>query len=222
MKERGRDPGAIRAAVRQRYAGLVTADRARCPAPAGAHGTPQELMEGKLVKLAGYAGDLLERLPAGAVAGSYGCGDPLALADVEEGQTVLDIGSGAGMDCLIASRRVGPGGRVIGIDMTAEMLERARENARAAGCTNVEFRHGVAEAIPVEDEAVDWVISNCAINLSPEKPLVFAEIARVLKPGGRFSISDIVIADALPSGIAESVDAWTGCVAGAITPRRPS
>jgi N-acetylglutamate synthase-like GNAT family acetyltransferase/precorrin-6B methylase 2 len=129
---------------------------------------------------------------------------------------VLDIGSGAGIDCLIAAEKVSPTGRVIGLDMTPEMIERGRENAREAGATNVEFRFGEAEKMPVEDASVDWVISNCVINLSPDKPAVFREIARVLKPGGRISISDIVAED-LPAAIRQSRDAWTGCLAGAIS-----
>jgi N-acetylglutamate synthase-like GNAT family acetyltransferase/SAM-dependent methyltransferase len=135
---------------------------------------------------------------------------------VEPGQVVLDIGSGAGIDCLIAAEKVGPTGRVIGLDMTPEMIERARKNVREAGVTNVEFRLGDAEKMPAVDASVDWVISNCVINLSPDKPAVFREIARILKPGGRISISDIVAED-LPASIRESRDAWTGCLAGAIS-----
>jgi N-acetylglutamate synthase-like GNAT family acetyltransferase/SAM-dependent methyltransferase len=173
-------------------------------------------MKGSLVKTAGYGEGELSGLPADAVQNSFGCGNPLAFAGVEPGQVVLDIGSGAGIDCLIAAERVGPAGRVIGLDMTPEMIERARKNAREAGVTNVEFRLGDAEKMPVEDSSVDWVISNCVINLSPDKPSVFREIARVLKPGGRISISDIVAED-LPTAIRESQDAWTGCLAGAIS-----
>jgi N-acetylglutamate synthase-like GNAT family acetyltransferase/SAM-dependent methyltransferase len=173
-------------------------------------------MKGSLVKTAGYGEEDLRRLPEDAVQNSFGCGNPLAFAGVEPGQVVLDIGSGAGIDCLIAAEKVGPTGRVIGLDMTAEMIERARKNSREAGATNVEFRLGDAEKMPVEDTSVDWVISNCVINLSPDKPSVFREIARVLKPGGRISISDIVAED-LPAPIRESRDAWTGCLAGAIS-----
>jgi N-acetylglutamate synthase-like GNAT family acetyltransferase/SAM-dependent methyltransferase len=173
-------------------------------------------MKGSLVKTAGYREDELGRLPADAVQNSFGCGNPLAFAGVEPGQVVLDIGSGAGIDCLIAAEKVGPTGRVIGLDMTPEMIERARKNVREAGVGNVEFRLGDAEKMPVADDSVDWVISNCVINLSPDKPAVFREIARVLKPGGRISISDIVAED-LPVSIRESRDAWTGCLAGAIS-----
>jgi N-acetylglutamate synthase-like GNAT family acetyltransferase/SAM-dependent methyltransferase len=173
-------------------------------------------MKGSLVKTAGYGEEELGRLPSDAVQNSFGCGNPLAFAGVEPGQVVLDIGSGAGIDCLIAAEKVRPSGRVIGLDMTPEMIERARKNVREAGVTNVEFRLGDAEKMPVDDASVDWVISNCVINLSPDKPAVFREIARVLKPGGRISISDIVAED-LPASIRESRDAWTGCLAGAIS-----
>ena len=173
-------------------------------------------MKGSLVKTAGYGEEELGRLPADAVQNSFGCGNPLAFAGVEAGQVVLDIGSGAGLDCLIAAARIGPTGRVIGLDMTPEMIERAQKNARGAGVVNVEFRLGDAEKMPVADDSVDWVISNCVINLSPDKPAVFREIARVLKPGGRVSISDIVAGE-LPTAIRKSRDAWTGCLAGAIS-----
>jgi N-acetylglutamate synthase-like GNAT family acetyltransferase/SAM-dependent methyltransferase len=172
-------------------------------------------MKGKFAAVAGYGDEELKRLPADAVQNSFGCGNPLAFAGVRAGQTVLDIGSGAGIDCLIAAERVGPTGKVIGLDMTPEMIERARRNAREAGAKNVEFRLGEAEKMPVEDGTVDWLISNCVINLSPDKPAVFREVARVLKPGGRISISDIV-AEELPEAIRRSRDAWTGCLAGAI------
>ena len=147
---------------------------------------------------------------------SFGCGNPLAFAGVQPGETVLDLGSGAGLDLLIASERVGEGGKVIGVDMTPAMLEQARANVARAGRSNVELRQGFIEALPVEDHSVDWVISNCVINLSPNKTQVFAEIARVLKPGGRFSISDIV-AEALPPVITEHPAAYAACVAGAIS-----
>jgi N-acetylglutamate synthase-like GNAT family acetyltransferase/SAM-dependent methyltransferase len=172
-------------------------------------------MKGKFAAVAGYGDEELKRLPADAVQNSFGCGNPLAFAGVRAGQTVLDIGSGAGIDCLIAAGRVGLTGKVIGLDMTPEMIERARRNAREAGAKNVEFRLGEAEKMPVEDETVDWLISNCVINLSTDKPAVFREVARVLKPGGRISISDIV-AEELPEAIRRSRDAWTGCLAGAI------
>lgn len=216
----------IKEAVRERYARAIQGPSTSCCSPAPSQPVHvknsccgpavTETMKGSLVKSAGYGEQELGRLPADAVQNSFGCGNPLAFAGVTPGQVVLDIGSGAGIDCLIAAEKVGPTGRVIGLDMTAEMIERARKNAREAGATNIEFRLGEAEKMPVEDVSVDWVISNCVINLSPDKPAVFREIARVLKPGGRISISDIVAED-LPASIRESRDAWTGCLAGAIS-----
>jgi SAM-dependent methyltransferase len=144
-----------------------------------------------------------------------GCGNPLALTGIAPGMTVLDLGSGAGFDAFLAWSRVGPTGHVIGVDMTDEMLSRARENAAKRGAANVEFRKGFIEALPVESGAVDYVISNCVINLSPDKPAVFREIARVLKPGGRFAVSDIVLLRALPEALMRDVSAYVGCISGA-------
>lgn len=216
----------IKEAVRKRYAKAIERPASSCcgPTPSqpiqigGSCCGPSvtEAMKGGMVKVAGYGAGELAGLPADAVQNAFGCGNPLAFAGVKPGQVVLDIGSGAGIDCLIAAEKVGPAGRVIGLDMTPEMIERGRANARAAGAANVEFRFGEAEKMPVEDSSVDWVISNCVINLSPDKPAVFHEIARVLKPGGRISISDIVAED-LPAAIRQSRDAWTGCLAGAIS-----
>jgi N-acetylglutamate synthase-like GNAT family acetyltransferase/SAM-dependent methyltransferase len=169
--------------------------------------------------LAGYQRETLASIPAAAAEKSFGCGDPLAFTEVQPGQTVLDIGSGAGIDCFIAAQKVGPTGKVIGLDMTPAMLETARRNAREGGYTNVEFRQGEAESMPVENSSVDWVISNCVINLSPAKEKVFAEINRVLKPGGRISISDIV-ADALPDFVRQDKLAYCGCIGGAIPEAR--
>jgi len=164
--------------------------------------------------LAGY-GDEREAHPEAAVS-SFGCGNPLAFAGVEPGQTVLDLGSGAGLDLLIAADKVGPAGRVIGVDMTDAMIEAARDAAEREGHANVEVRRGLIEELPVEDASVDWVISNCVINLSPRKDRVFSEIFRALKPGGHLSIADIVVED-LPDWIRESAAARAGCVAGAIS-----
>jgi arsenite methyltransferase len=144
-----------------------------------------------------------------------GCGNPLALAAIQPGMTVLDLGSGAGFDAFLAWRRLGTTGRVIGVDMTDDMLENARKNAVELGAGNVEFRKGRIEALPVEDASVDLVISNCVINLSPDKPAVFREIRRVLKPGGQFAISDLVLLRDLPPTIAQDVNAYVGCMAGA-------
>ena len=172
--------------------------------------------KGVAAKIAGYSRDDLAALPADAVANSFGCGNPLAFSEVKEGDVVLDLGSGAGIDILLAAKKVGPRGRAIGIDMTDEMLAKARENIAAAGLTNAEVRKGIIEELPVETASVDWVISNCVINLSPEKPRVFAEIARVLRPGGRMLVSDIVAQD-LPEWIRQSAVMYGSCVAGAIS-----
>ena len=162
----------------------------------------------------GYDRAALEAVPEGANLG-LGCGAPLAHAALRPGETVLDLGSGAGFDAFLAAREVGPSGRVIGVDMTDEMLARARDNATRAGITNVEFRKGLIEALPVDDGAVDVVISNCVINLVPDKAAVYREIARVLRPGGRLIVSDVVLDAPLPPAVATSAEALTGCVAGA-------
>lgn len=146
---------------------------------------------------------------------SFGCGNPLAFSEVAEGETVVDLGSGAGLDLLIAAEKVGPSGRVIGVDMTDEMIVMARRNALDAGATQIEVRKGLIEDLPVRNGQADWIISNCVINLSPNKPAVFKEIARTLKPGGRFRISDVV-AEALPGWILDDAAAYAACVAGAI------
>ena len=156
----------------------------------------------------------MEAVPDGANLG-LGCGAPLTIAALQPGETVLDLGSGAGFDAFLAAREVGPTGHVIGVDMTPEMLERARRNAAKGGYQNVEFREGRIESLPVEDKSVDVVISNCVINLVPDKAAVYREVARVLRPGGRVIISDIVLERPLPDCIASSVAAYTGCVAGA-------
>jgi SAM-dependent methyltransferase len=155
-------------------------------------------------------------LPGDAVAVSLGCGNPTALIDLQPGQTVLDLGSGGGIDVLLSARRVGPGGKVYGVDMTDEMLALARENARKAGATNVEFLKGTIEAIPLPDRSVDVIISNCVINLSVDKDAVLREAFRVLKPGGRFAVSDVVIRGELPADVRRSLELWVGCVAGAL------
>ncbi|MBI4870652.1 MAG: arsenite methyltransferase, partial [Candidatus Riflebacteria bacterium] len=158
----------------------------------------------------------LAALPADAVTNSFGCGNPVAFSEIQPGQTVLDLGSGAGIDLFLAADKVGPSGRVIGVDMTDAMIERARANAAAGGYLNVEVRKGVIEELPVEDGSVDWIISNCVINLSPDKPRVFAEIARVLKPGGRMLVSDIV-ASGLPEEVLKDPALYCSCISGAIS-----
>ena len=163
-----------------------------------------------------YPAELLATLPEGESAISFGCGDPITLASLQPGQTVLDLGSGAGLDCFFAAKKVGETGHVIGVDMTPEMIERARFSARHLNITNVEFRQGYIEDIPVLSNTVDVIISNCVINLSPDKSKVFAEIFRVLKPGGKLAVSDIVTDGPLPNEVKQSLSAWAGCVAGTV------
>src|SRR2546426_4365889 len=155
-------------------------------------------------------------LPAEAVAASLGCGNPTALARLNPGETILDLGSGGGIDVLLSARRVGPTGKAYGLDMTDEMLDLARENQRKAGVANVEFLKGEIERIPLPDASVDVVISNCVINLSADKRRVLAEAFRLLKPGGRFAVSDVVVRGALPAAVRRDMELWVGCVAGAL------
>jgi arsenite methyltransferase len=163
-----------------------------------------------------YAPEEVSSLPPEAVQSSFGCGNPLKFAEVKQGQTVLDIGSGAGIDCFLAAQKVGPSGRVIGLDMTPAMIEQANRTAKQKGYTNVEFRLGTADQMPVEDASVDWIISNCVINLAPDKPAVFREAFRIMKSGGRLSVSDIVTGIDLPEAVRNSIEAYVGCLAGAI------
>jgi SAM-dependent methyltransferase len=164
-----------------------------------------------------YGGEASGAVPAAAVEASLGCGVPTAVADLREGERVLDLGSGAGADVLISARRVGPSGKVIGLDMTDEMLALARVNATAAGVENVEFVKGYIEAMPLADESVDVVISNCVINLSADKPRVLREAARVLKPGGRLAVSDVIADPDMDDATRQDMQQWTGCIAGALT-----
>ncbi len=163
----------------------------------------------------GYSEQDLEQAPEGANMG-LGCGNPVALASLQEGDVVLDLGSGGGFDCFLAAERVGPTGRVIGVDMTPEMLDKARENAKKGGRKNVEFRLGEIEHLPVADDSVDVILSNCVINLSPDKQQVFAEAFRALRPGGRLMVSDIVLAAPLPASIRDSGLLYSSCVSGAL------
>jgi len=167
-----------------------------------------------VAQLAGYD-EVDQEGVSDAARSSFGCGNPLAFSQVEEGQTVLDLGSGAGFDLLIAAGKVGPEGKVIGVDMTDEMIDAARANAEKAGAAQVEVRKGVIEELPVDDGSVDWVISNCVINLSTDKPAVFREVSRVLNPGGRFSVSDIVVEE-LPDILRQQAIAYSACIGGAI------
>jgi len=195
----------IHDAVREHYAERIK-NSASCCGPSAGSCSDSNL----------YPADLLATLPAGESAVSYGCGDPITLASLQPGQIVLDLGSGAGLDCFFAAKKVGATGRVIGVDMTPEMVARARSSAERMGVTNVEFRQGYLEDLPVDANTVDVIISNCVINLSPDKSKVFAEAFRVLKPGGKLAVSDIVTDGPLPESIKQSLSAWAGCVAGAV------
>jgi SAM-dependent methyltransferase len=163
-----------------------------------------------------YPEQLLTGLPEDVANFSLGCGDPITLAALEAGQTVLDLGSGGGLDCFLAANKVGEEGHVIGVDMTPEMIERARSSAKRLGLHNVEFRQGYLEDLPVDADSVDVIISNCVINLSPDKAKVFMEAFRVLKPGGKLAVSDVVTDGPLPKAIKQSLSAWAGCIAGAL------
>ena len=198
---------AVRELVKDGYAGIAR-NTGSCCGDAVANAAT-------IARRIGYTEADVQAIPAGANLG-LGCGNPLAFAGVEPGETVLDLGSGAGFDALLAARAVGPTGRVIGVDMTPEMLARADENAKRAGVQNIEFRRGYIEALPVDDGIVDVVISNCVINLSPEKPKVFREAFRVLRPRGRLAVSDLVLKSPLPTGLLRSAEAYVGCVSGAM------
>jgi len=203
LEKRPQDPDEIREMVKQGYARV--AERASSEEPPHAAGVGRRI---------GYDEEQLDAVPEGANLG-LGCGNPTAIDALRPGETVIDLGSGAGMDAFLAARQVGPGGRVIGVDMTDAMLDKARENAGKIGATNVEFRKGQIEDLPVEDESVDAIVSNCVINLSPEKDRVFREAFRVLRPGGRMMISDLVLERPIPPEIMSTVDAYLGCVGGA-------
>ena len=198
------DPPGIRETVRARYAAAAVSDIAPCCTDDSVFGAG--LYSSRDAATAGAALGL-----------SLGCGIPTQLADLHQGETVLDLGSGAGTDLLIAAERVGPTGRVIGVDMTDEMLERARLNIAAAGAANVEVRTGYIEDLPLADASVDVVISNCVVNLSADKHAVFREASRVLRPGGRLAISDVIADDDMDDATRADIAAWTGCIAGALT-----
>ncbi|HZE89346.1 MAG TPA: arsenite methyltransferase [Verrucomicrobiae bacterium] len=202
-----REQEKVREDVSRAYARAVTEGSGCCGG-----GTPK----GVAAQTAGYEESETRSLPEDAVINSFGCGNPVAFSGVREGETVVDLGSGAGIDLLLAGKKTGSKGRVIGIDMTDEMIARARKNIARAGMAHVEVRKGIIEELPVESGTVDWVISNCVINLSPEKPKVFAEIARVLKPGGRMLVSDIVVEN-LPERVRGDAAAYASCIAGAIS-----
>lgn len=203
----------IKKAVREGYARIAKGDSSCC-APVNSCCGNRRLAQ-TISKKIGYSEKELKEVPEGANLG-LGCGNPIAFSSLKEGETVLDLGSGAGFDCFLAANKVGHKGRVIGVDMTPEMIEKAKVNARKGNCKNVEFRLGEIENIPVADSSVDIVISNCVINLSPDKKKVFLEVFRVLKPGGRLMISDMVLLKELPDYIKESIEAYIGCLSGAL------
>jgi SAM-dependent methyltransferase len=208
----------IKKTVRERYGKLARLGGS-CYAPQAQSCCGGTDLAKTLSKSAGYTDEDLNAAPEGANLG-LGCGNPVALASLKEGEVVVDLGSGAGFDCFLASRIVGEKGKVIGVDMTAEMLEKARENAAKGGYKNVEFRLGEIENLPVANSFADIIISNCVINLSPDKKRVFSEAYRVLKPGGRLMVSDIVLLEELPQAVQKSVSAYIGCVAGALLKER--
>ncbi len=221
----------IHRAVRDRYAAIAQGDRAGCEQesratervePTDASSCCSSSATAAAVKAwpdnlrAGYSPDELASLPEGAELG-LGCGNPTAIASLSPGDIVVDLGSGAGVDCFLAGQRVGESGRAIGVDMTPEMLARARENARKSGATNVEFRLGEIEHIPVADATADVILSNCVINLAPDKASVFREALRVLKPGGRLAVADLIAKHEIPPEIREDMALHSGCIAGALT-----
>jgi len=208
----------IRKMVREGYAKVATRESSCCPPENSCcgGGTDLPVIEDfdKMSKMIGYSEEEIKEVPEGSNLG-LGCGNPVALASLNEGETVLDLGSGAGFDCFLAANRVGKDGKVIGVDMTPEMIDKARKNARKGNYENVEFRLGEIENLPAADNSVDVIISNCVINLSPNKKSVFEEAYRVLKPGGRLMVSDIVLLKELPDFIMKSVEAYISCVSGA-------
>jgi SAM-dependent methyltransferase len=184
--------------------------------PASCCGPTEQVVESSAFTVPLYsAGELID-LPSSVTDASLGCGNPTAIAGLKPGEVVLDLGSGGGIDCFLAARQVGPEGQVIGLDMTTDMIKLARRNAKKMGVTNVDFRYGEMEELPLPDESVDVIISNCVINLSPDKDAVFGEAFRVLRPGGRMMVSDIVVDGNLPEPIRHRLDAWVGCIAGAL------
>ena len=203
----------IKKVVRKGYAQVAKQERSCC-GPVNSCCGSTDLAQAISQKI-GYTDEDLSVVPEGANLG-LGCGNPVALASLKEGETVLDLGSGAGFDCFLAAQKVGENGRVIGVDMTPEMIDKARENAKKGDYENVEFRIGEIENLPAADSSVDVVISNCVINLSSDKERVFQEAFRVLKPGGRLMISDIVLTKELPGFIMNSIEAYIGCVSGAV------
>jgi arsenite methyltransferase len=203
----------IRKAVRKGYGSIAKQDNSCCGSGRPCCSTTG--LVDNISKRIGYTEEDLQAVPEGANLG-LGCGNPIAMASLKDGEIVLDLGAGAGFDCFLAATKVGKSGKVIGVDMTPEMIEKARENSEKGSYENVEFRLGEIENLPVADNLVDVVVSNCVINLSPNKRKVFEEALRVLKPGGRLMVSDIVLLEAIPDAIRNSVAAYVGCIAGAL------
>ena len=201
----------LKKAVRENYGRVAEQSGSCCSSGCCSTAKPNTI-----ARKVGYTEEDMQAVPTGSNLG-LGCGNPIALASLSEGETVLDLGSGAGFDCFLASNIVGPKGLVIGVDMTSEMIAKARENALKGGYKNVEFRSGEIESLPVEDNTIDIIISNCVINLVPDKGKAFQEAFRVLKPGGRLMVSDIVLQKKLPDFVLESIEAYVGCIAGAST-----
>jgi len=203
----------VKRIVREGYAKVAQQESSCCGPGSSCCGGPA--LAEDISKKIGYSEEDMQAVPEGANLG-LGCGNPVALATIEEGETVVDLGSGAGFDAFLAAPRVGDSGRVIGVDMTPEMIEKARGNAAKAGYSNVEFRLGEIEHLPIADDSVDAIISNCVINLAPDKQAVFNDAFRILKPGGRLMVSDIVLQRDLPDSVRKSAGALVGCVAGAV------
>jgi ubiquinone/menaquinone biosynthesis C-methylase UbiE len=201
----------IKKFVKEGYSKIAKQGTSCCPSGSccGSANSAQDIS-----KSVGYSDAEMNAVPEGANLG-LGCGNPVTIASLKEGETVLDLGAGAGFDAFLAAQRVGKSGRVIGVDMTEEMLERARANAKKGGYDNVEFRFGEIEKLPIEDNSIDVIISNCVINLSPDKKEVFREAYRVLKTGGRLMVSDLVLTKSLPKKMKNSIEAYVGCLAGA-------
>ncbi len=205
----------VRKTVREGYAQIAKGEKSCCSPVKSCCGTGTTTLAENISKQIGYSDAELQSVPDGANLG-LGCGNPVALASLKQGEVVLDLGSGAGFDCFLAAKKVGKKGKVIGVDMTPEMLEKARGNARKGQYDNVEFRLGEIENLPVADDHVDVIISNCVINLSPDKQRVFQDAYRVLKPGGRLMVSDMVLLRELPAAIKNSIAAYVGCISGAL------
>ena len=209
-------PEEIKQNVRERYGAFAKRSQASCGCGCGSGSSSCCGGESSYAQNVGYSNEELKNVPEAAVSSCAACGNPTAIAGLKKGETVLDLGSGGGMDAILAAQKVGPKGKVIGVDMTPEMISLAKKNVKDIGLKNVEFRRGEIEKLPVEDDTVDVIISNCVINLSPDKDAVFREAHRVLKPGGRITVSDIVTEGKLPEEVLKDPDNWASCISGAL------